>query len=128
MLGYRQDALELLTAADVVVLPSHQEGLPVVLMEASSVGATIVATSVGGVEQVVQDGVGGLIVPPGRPDALADAIERLWSDPDLRQRLGQRAAVNSEAFDVARASDDVERIYRTLSTTPHGSRGGVGGR
>jgi len=128
LLGYRQDALELLTAADVVVLPSHQEGLPVVLMEASSVGATIVATSVGGVEQVVQDGVGGLIVPPGRPDALADAIERLWSDPDLRQRLGQRAAVNSEAFDVARASDDVERIYRTLSTTPHGSRGGVGGR
>jgi L-malate glycosyltransferase len=115
-LGHRQDALELLTAADIVVLPSHQEGLPVVLMEASSVGAAMVATSVGGVGQVVQDGVTGLIVPPGRPEALADAIERFASDPDLRTQLGQRAAVESAAFDVTRAAGDVERIYRTLST------------
>ena len=122
-LGHRQDALELLTAADIVVLPSHQEGLPVVLMEASSVGAAMVATSVGGVGQVVQDGVTGLIVPPGRPEALADAIERLASDPDLRTRLGQRAAVESAAFDVTRAAGDVERIYRTLST-PHRSSAG----
>jgi glycosyltransferase involved in cell wall biosynthesis len=117
-LGHRHDALELLTAADIVVLPSHQEGLPVVLMEASSLGATMLATSVGGVGQVIQDGVNGLIVPPGRPEALADAIERLGSDPDLRARLGQQAAADSAAFDVARASGDIERIYRTL-LTPH---------
>jgi glycosyltransferase involved in cell wall biosynthesis len=121
-LGHRQDALELLTAADIVVLTSHHEGLPVVLMEASSVGAAMVATSVGGVGQVIQDGVSGLTVPPGRPDALADAIERLCSDPDLRQRLGRRAAVDSAAFDVARASSDLERIYRTLSTARGRSR------
>lgn len=117
-LGHRQDALELLTAADIVVLSSHHEGLPVVLMEAASVGAAMVATSVGGVGQVIQDGVNGLIVPPGRPEALADAIERLASDPDLRKRLGQRATVDSAAFDVARASGEIERIYRRLST-PH---------
>ena len=57
-----------MTAADIIILPSHQEGLPVVLMEATSVGATIVATSVGGVPQVITDGVNGLIVPPGRPE------------------------------------------------------------
>ena len=66
-LGHRDDALELMPAADIFVLPSHQEGLPVVLMEATSVGAPIVATAVGGVPQVVIDGVNGLVVPPGRP-------------------------------------------------------------
>ena len=58
------------TAADVVVLPSHQEGLPVVLMEAFSLGATVVATTVGGVPLVVDDGVNGLLVPAGRADLL----------------------------------------------------------
>ncbi len=86
-LGHREDALALLAAADMVILPPHQEGLPVVLMEATSVGATIVATSVGGVPQVITDGSNGLIVPPGRPDQLV-AVERLCSDPELGPRSG----------------------------------------
>jgi glycosyltransferase involved in cell wall biosynthesis len=113
-LGHRPDALELLAAADIVILPSHQEGLPVVLMEATSVGATIVATAVGGVPQVITDGHNGLVVPPGRPDALVDAIERLWADPDLRAALGRRAAADSAQFDVARASAEIEELYRAL--------------
>jgi glycosyltransferase involved in cell wall biosynthesis len=113
-LGRRHDALDLLAAADIVVLPSHWEGLPVVLMEATGVGATIVATSVGGVPQVVQDGVNGLLVPPGRPDALADAIERLVHDPGLRRRLGSQAALGSTAFDIRRASREIEGVYRQL--------------
>lgn len=113
-LGHREDALTLMVAADIIVLPSHQEGLPVVLMEATSVGATIVATSVGGVPQVITDGVNGLLVPPGRPEALADALERLVSDPELRAALGQRAADDSARFDVARASADIEHLYRSL--------------
>ena len=96
-LGQRHDVLELLAAADIVVLPSHQEGLPVVLMEATGVGATIVATSVGGVPQVIQDGVNGLLVPPGRPDAIADALDRLVHDPELRRRLGSQAAQDGAA-------------------------------
>ncbi len=103
-LGHRRDALALLTAADIVVLPSHQEGLPVVLMEATSVGAVIVATTVGGVPQVITDGVNGLLVPPGDPEALVDALERLSGDPGLRHRLGEAAAAESVTFDVARAS------------------------
>jgi len=113
-LGHRTDALSLMVAADVVVLPSHQEGLPVVLMEATSVGATIVATSVGGVPDVITDGVNGLLVPPGRPDLLTDALEQLAADPDLRAALGARAASDSTRFDVARAGHELEDRYRAL--------------
>ncbi len=113
-LGHRGDALRLMTAADVFVLASHQEGLPVALMEAASVGATIIATAVGGVPQVVTDGVNGLIVPPGDPVALADALERVCVDPDLRDRLSRQAMADSARFDIARASGEIEDIYRRL--------------
>ncbi|HEV3282541.1 MAG TPA: glycosyltransferase family 4 protein [Acidimicrobiales bacterium] len=115
-LGHRLDGLALLTAADVVVLASHQEGLPVVLMEATSVGAAIVATSVGGVPQVITDGENGLLVPPGDPGRLVDALARLSADPELRYRLGRQAMAGSAEFDVARASHEIEDIYLRLLT------------
>ena len=115
-LGHRDDALALVTAADLFVLPSHQEGLPVVLMEAGSVGAPIVATAVGGVPQVVTDGVNGLVVAPGDPVRLADAVERMSSDPELRGRLGRQAMADSTRYDIARASAEIEDIYRGLLT------------
>lgn len=113
-LGHREDALELLIAADVFVLASHQEGLPVVLMEAGSVGAPIVATTVGGVPQVVADGVNGLLVPPGDPVALAGALARLCSDPELRANLGRQAMEDSSRFDIARAAAEIEGIYERV--------------
>jgi len=113
-LGHRRDALGLLAAADIVVLPSHQEGLPVVLMEATSVGTAIVATSVGGVPLVITDGVNGLVVPPGAPELLAAAISRVGTDATLRHRLGDRALADSAAFDVSRACGEVEAVYRRL--------------
>ncbi len=113
-LGHRPDALSLLAAGDVVVLPSHQEGLPVVLMEAMAVGAAIVATSVGGVPQVIADGENGLLVPPGDAGGLADALERLNADRELRHRLGRQARLASSRFDAARASREIEDIYRRM--------------
>lgn len=110
-LGLRQDVLRLLAAADLFVLPSRQEGLPVVLMEATGVGLAIVATAVGGVPQVLTDGVDGLVVPPDSPAALADAIARLACDPGLRARLGAAARARSAMFDVAGASREIEEIY-----------------
>ncbi len=113
-LGERSDVIRLLVGCDVFVLPSRQEGLPVTLMEATSTGTAIVATAVGGVPQVITDGVDGLIVPPGDPEALADAVERVATDPDLRRRLGEGATQRSSLFDVGAASDEVEGIYRRL--------------
>jgi L-malate glycosyltransferase len=116
-LGPRTDVLRLMTAADVFVLASHQEGLPVTLMEATSVGLAIVATSVGGVPQAVADEVSGLIVPPGDPGAFTDALERVVTDPALRARLGDEAKSRSSMFDVGAASGQVESIYRRLAGT-----------
>jgi glycosyltransferase involved in cell wall biosynthesis len=113
-LGHREDALRLIAGADVFVLASRQEGLPVALMEAMSVGAAVAATSVGGVPLVIKDGVNGLIVPPGDPERLFGALERLGSDPELRSRLGTQALADSAAFDVARSSHEIEDIYRRV--------------
>ena len=110
-LGQRDDVLELLAGADAFVLASLHEGLPVALMEATSVGLPIVASSVGGVPQVLEDGVDALLVPPGDPGSLADAMKRLASDPELRARLGRQAKLRSSMFDIAEASRAVGDIY-----------------
>jgi L-malate glycosyltransferase len=114
-LGQRHDVLRLLTAADLFVLASRQEGLPVSLMEATSTGAAIVATSVGGVPQVITDGVDGLVIPPGDPPALVDALERLVGDPGLRAELGRAAKLRSAMFDVTSACRQMEEIYRDVA-------------
>jgi len=110
-LGQRDDVLQLLAGADAFVLPSLHEGLPVALMEATSVGLPIVASSVGGVPQVLEDGVDALLVPPGEPGSLVDAMKRLASDPELRERLGRQAKLRSSMFDIAEAGRAVGDIY-----------------
>ena len=89
--GTRLDAVDLVAAADVFVLSSDREGLPVALLEAMAVGCPVVATAVGGVPGVVEDGESGLLVPPGDAPALAAAIERLLDDPQLRSLLAENA-------------------------------------
>ncbi len=116
-LGPRDDVLRLLVGADAFVLASHQEGLPVVLMEATSIGLPIVATAVGGVPQVLTDGVDGLVVDPGRPDRLADALQRVVEHPGLRTKLGAGAKARSAMFDVTTASHQIEDIYRSVAGT-----------
>jgi len=86
-----EELVRLQSRAAVVVLPSHSEGLPVCLLEAMACGRAVVATSVGGIPDVVEDGVSGLLVEPGDVEGLRAALERLLSDPALRRRLGQAA-------------------------------------
>jgi glycosyltransferase involved in cell wall biosynthesis len=85
------EAQKLIARAAVVVLPSHREGLPMVLLEAMAHGRAIVATPVGGIPSLVEDGVTGLIVPRGDPEAFRQAITRLLDDPALRRDLGSAA-------------------------------------
>jgi glycosyltransferase involved in cell wall biosynthesis len=80
---------QLYARAAVVVLPSHREGLPLSVLEAMAHGRPVVASAVGGIPELVQDGVTGLLVPPGDVDALRSALERLLADPILRRRMGR---------------------------------------
>jgi glycosyltransferase involved in cell wall biosynthesis len=109
--------LELLAGADAFVLPSLHEGLPVTLMEATSLGLPIVATAVGGVPQILTHEVNALLVPPGDPRALADAMGRLAGDLALRERLGTEAKRRSAMFDIAAASRTVGDVYRRVART-----------
>jgi glycosyltransferase involved in cell wall biosynthesis len=88
LLGERRDVPELLGAADVFVLSSKSEGLPVSLLEAMVAGLPVVASRVGGVAELVEEGETGLLVAPGNPDELSAALERVLGDRELRRRLG----------------------------------------
>jgi glycosyltransferase involved in cell wall biosynthesis len=114
LLGYRPDALDVLAAADLFVLSSRQEGLPVALMEALALGLPVVATGVGGIPEAVTDGVEGRLVPAERPDQLADAILGLARDPECRTRMAKAATRRSTQFDVDRVVRRYEDCYRTL--------------
>jgi glycosyltransferase involved in cell wall biosynthesis len=101
--GPTTEAPRLLRAADLFVLPSHFEALSVAAIEAAATALPIVATDVGGIGDYTEDGVNGLLVPPKDTARLADALNRLLSDPDLRASLGREARARVEG----RFSEDV---------------------
>ena len=104
-----------LREADVFVLPSHSEGLSNALLEAMSAGLPCVVTAVGGNLDLVGDGATGLAVPPREPAALAEAVGRVLSDADLRERLGRagRAGI-AERFSIESVADRYESLYREV--------------
>lgn len=112
--GYRDDALSLMRHFDVLVLPSKNEGLPSVLIEAMALGVPAVASSVGGIPEVIQDGVTGFLVHSSEPEAYADAIVRLLNDADLARRIRQRAQERVSDFDSVRLIRLLEREYGGL--------------
>jgi glycosyltransferase involved in cell wall biosynthesis len=98
--------------ASVVVCPSRREGYGVVAREAMAYGRPVVATSVGGLLDAVQDGVTGLLVPPRDPAALRTALERLLADAELRRRLGAAARIRAqEAFSSESATKATIAAY-----------------
>jgi glycosyltransferase involved in cell wall biosynthesis len=109
------DVLERYAEADVFCLPSFGEGLPVVLMEAMAMELPVVASQVMGVSELVEHDVSGLLVTPARPDLLADALERLASDPALRASMGAAGRKKVlAAHDVRRSARSLSEIYRGL--------------
>jgi len=115
LLGYREDAAQTMAGYDVFVLSSLYEGLPVALMEAVCLGLPIVGTRVPGIVDAIDDGVEGLLVPPERPDLLADAIGRLLGDEQLRREMAGAATARAADFDLTPAVRRTEQLYRTVA-------------
>jgi glycosyltransferase involved in cell wall biosynthesis len=109
----------LLERSGLFVLPSHAEGLPMSLLEAMGAGCTVVATSVGGIPDLVHDGVNGMLVPPRDPVALAAAITRALSRPAHAGRLAHAArATVARAHSPALAVQRLGRLYSSLGVEP----------
>lgn len=114
-LGVRADVPEVLAAADAFVLSSRWEGNPLSVMEAMAAGKPVIATAVGGVPELVEDGVSGVLVPPENVDALAEAMLKLAGDADLRRQLGQAAFKRAkERFDVSVMVQAYAALYERL--------------
>jgi len=117
--GFVDDPAPAFASADVVVLPSKWEGLGLALVEAAQHGRAVVATRVGGIPEVVEDGATGLLVAPGDAAAFGDAIARVLSDDALRRRMGDAARASAAArFSVERYAADIERVYSRLRQEP----------
>ncbi len=113
--GYQSDVAGYYRLFDAFLLPSVNEGTPVSAIESLASGTPVVANRVGGVPDVVRDGVDGYLVEPGDAEAAAERLATLAADPPLRARLGEsgRARVLAR-YSVSRLVDDVDRLYRSL--------------
>jgi len=114
--GYQPDIAEWLALADISILPSFFEGLPLTVIEAMAAGRPVIASAVDGVPEVLVDGESGLLIPPGDSGALARAICRLVGDPALRQamaRAGRRRVVLE--FGLERLVRETEELYLSAS-------------
>ncbi len=115
LLGPLPDPRAFLRSLDVFALPSHQEALPLALLEAMAAGLPIVATAVGGIPEAVENEGTGLLVPPGDPEKLASALRRLARDPGLAGRLGEAARRSAERhFSADRMVEQTLAVYRRL--------------
>lgn len=108
LLGFRDDIRALLASFDIFVLPSLSEGLPIALLEAMSLGVPVVASRVGGIPEVIVDDSQGVLVSPGNPSALANAIQMLFVDRARREALG---IMGKRRVDSAFSSDAMANSY-----------------
>jgi glycosyltransferase involved in cell wall biosynthesis len=114
-LGWRRDLEELYPDLDLIMLTSLNEGTPVSIIEAMAAGRAVVATRVGGVVDVVEDGVTGVLVPPRDPGALAVAAVALLSDPERRRRMGEAASrAVFPRYSGGRLVEETDALYRSL--------------
>jgi glycosyltransferase involved in cell wall biosynthesis len=111
-LGFRRDLSGFISAMDLMVLPSLSEGLPNVVLEAFAASKPVIASNVGGVPEVVEDGISGYLVPPGRAELLAKAISTMLSDPAKMEAMGL-AGYNrvKRDFTFKTQTDKLEAIY-----------------
>ena len=109
-LGYVRDEVELSRLyqdSDVFILPSYTEGVPKVILEAMANGLPVVATSVGGIPEIIQDGLNGLLVPSGDAEAICDSVYRLLKDEELRMRMRESAIETGRKYTLERQTAEI---------------------
>ena len=112
--GWRDDIQALLRAMDIFAFPSLNEGMGKALVEAMYVGLPSVATAVGGVPELIEHGVEGLLVPARHPGKLASALEELARDEEKRRILGAAARQRAQAYSVESMIEKIEVLYDSL--------------
>ena len=115
--GYRSDVPHLMECADVVVLCSETESTPLTLLEGMSCGLPVVATEVGGIPEIIDDGVNGFLVPLKHPEAIAERILELNADPGLRKRLGDAARETvMERYTIDKIVGQYAEVYEEITS------------
>jgi glycosyltransferase involved in cell wall biosynthesis len=113
--GFREDVLSLMKSADLFVMSSVTEGLGSAVLDAMAMGLAVVGTRAGGIPEAVVDGETGLLVPPGEPVPLAQALVRLLKDPDLRARYGRAGQARvAKQFSVDHLVEGTMAVYREV--------------
>jgi glycosyltransferase involved in cell wall biosynthesis len=113
--GFRMDVPEILKATSISVLPSLSEGLSNVLIESMAAGVAVVATSVGGNPEIVDDGATGILIPPRDAGSIARAITQILSSPEMAARLGAAGRERIESrFSMERAVHETQSLYTSL--------------
>jgi glycosyltransferase involved in cell wall biosynthesis len=124
LLGHRDDVGDLLRVADVFVLASDLEATPMAILEAMAAGLPVLATSVGGVPELLANGDAGMLVPPRDPAAMAAALVTLARDPALRAGLGNAASERHRAhWSADRMIDGYARVLDGLAASPRATAG-----
>lgn len=117
LLGYvrRKKLIQLYQNATVHVVPSHYEGLPTVLLEAMACGLPVVATDIGGINEVITTGENGFLVPPKSPEDMGNTILRLLDDRGLREKIGRAARETiEERYTWDKITDNILEVYEDL--------------
>lgn len=123
LLGPRNDVADLQAAADIFVMPSLWEGLPLALLEAMFAGNAIIASGISGIPEAIEDGVEGLLCEPGDVDGLAARLTLLMDDAQLRQRIGEAAQKRARtSFTIRAMADSYELLYRSALAASRSSR------
>jgi glycosyltransferase involved in cell wall biosynthesis len=118
--GYREDVARVLSVFDIKVLPSVTEGFGIAILEAMAMGKPVIATGVGGVNEILKDGETGFLVPPEDPKALSERIIYLLRNEDEARQLGIRAREESKKYDIDLCVRRLEELYFELGSYRRG--------
>ena len=99
---------------DLIVQPSLSETFGIAILENMSLGNVIIASSVGGIPEIIDDGINGLLVPPANPEFLADKIIVALTDTELREKIKRNAPIKASRFDISKITDRYESLLSDL--------------